>query len=223
MLGRQPGSLEAQKGESPWDLRGLEFRKKPATVGQACFWWWMGCVSCKWITKPNHQENKLLYGDASYLQPTATSATLGASLSAQIIPHTIKLQPLPAYKGEIDYKIIEAWIYSVNNYFTLTGSTDPNQQAHFAATLIQNAAALWLCTSGVDLKAVYWPRLKTRICYCFRPAGFLRHAPNELATIKQTGYVTGYIDTFKCICSKITSISDDKILDYFIRGLQTET
>ena len=64
---------------------------------------------------------------ASSSQPTAASAPLGATLSAQIILHTIKLQPPPAYKGEIDYKVIEAWIYSVDNYFALTGLTDPSQ------------------------------------------------------------------------------------------------
>ena len=26
----------------------------------------MGCAGCEWITKPNHQENKLLHGDASH-------------------------------------------------------------------------------------------------------------------------------------------------------------
>ena len=56
-----------------------------------------------------------------------TSAPLGAILSDQIILHTIKLQPPPVYKREIDYEVIEAWIYSVDNYFTLTGLTDPSQ------------------------------------------------------------------------------------------------
>ena len=70
---------------------------------------------------------------ASSSQPSAASAPLGATLSAQIILHTLKLQPLPAYKGEMDF---EVWTYSVDNYFTLTGLTDPNQLAHFAATLM---------------------------------------------------------------------------------------
>ena len=64
---------------------------------------------------------------ASSLQPAAASAPLGATLSAQIILHTIKLQPLPAYKEEMDYEVIEAWIHSVNNYFGLTSLTDPSQ------------------------------------------------------------------------------------------------
>ena len=66
MLGRHSGSLEAWKGELPQKLRGLELRKNPATLGQACFWWQMGYADCKWITKPNHQENNLLYGDTSH-------------------------------------------------------------------------------------------------------------------------------------------------------------
>ena len=57
----------------------------------------------------------------------ATSTPLGATLSCQIILHTIKLQPPTVYKGEMDYEVIEAWIYSVDNYFTLTGLTDPSQ------------------------------------------------------------------------------------------------
>ena len=62
---------------------------------------------------------------ASSFQPVAACAPLGATPSAQIIPHNIKLQHLPAYKGEVDYRVIEAWIYSVDNYFALTCLLDP--------------------------------------------------------------------------------------------------
>ena len=65
MSGRQPGSLEASKDKLPWDLRGLELGKEPATLGQTCFWWRIGCAGCEWITKSNHHGNKLLHGDAS--------------------------------------------------------------------------------------------------------------------------------------------------------------
>ena len=39
---------------------------------------------------------------SSSLQPAATSEPLGATLSAQVILHTIKLQTPPTYKWEID-------------------------------------------------------------------------------------------------------------------------
>ena len=51
------------------------------------------------------------------------------------------------------------------------------------------------------------------------PADYLHRAWNELAIIKQTSHVIGYIDAFKHICFKIPSISDDVMLDYFIHGL----
>ena len=63
----------------------------------------------------------------SFSQPTATSAPLGATLFTQYILYTIKLQPTLAYKREMDYKVIEAWIYNVNNYIALNGMTDPSQ------------------------------------------------------------------------------------------------
>ena len=71
----------------------------------------------------------------SYSQLEAASVPLSATLSAQIILHTIKLQ-LPASKGEMGYEVIEAWISTVDNYFALTGLTDPSQYAYFAATLM---------------------------------------------------------------------------------------
>ena len=64
---------------------------------------------------------------ASSLQPEAASAPLGVTLSAQIIPYTIKLKPPSLCKGEMGYEVIEAWFYSADNYFTLTGLTDPSQ------------------------------------------------------------------------------------------------
>ena len=43
---------------------------------------------------------------SSYLQPMAAFAPHSATLLAWIIPHNIKLQPLPMSKGEIDYEVI---------------------------------------------------------------------------------------------------------------------
>ena len=61
------------------------------------------------------------------LQPTGAFTPFSANSSAKIILHTTKLQLPPAYKGEMVYKFIEAWIYNVDNYFALTGLTDPSQ------------------------------------------------------------------------------------------------
>ena len=64
---------------------------------------------------------------ANYSQPEAASAPLATTTSAQIIPHTIKLNPPLICKAKTDYEIIESWIYNVDNYFTQTGLTDPSE------------------------------------------------------------------------------------------------
>ena len=40
--------------------------------------------------------------------------------------------------------------------------------------------------------------------------------------MRQTGKVSGYIDAFKRVCAKISNISDEEMLDHFIRGLQVD-
>ena len=105
----------------------------------------------------------------------------------------------------------------------LTGFTDPSQVAHFSATLILNAVALWLHTSGANLNAVKSPILKTQIRDCFRTDKFLHHVQDKFATSKQTGHIAGYIDLSKCIYSKFLSISDNEILDSSIHDLLKET
>ena len=42
---------------------------------------------------------------------------------------------------------------------------------------------------------------------------------NELAAIKWTSYVTVHIYVFKCVYSKIPSISNDEMLDHFLCGI----
>ena len=137
------------------------------------------------------------------------------------MPNAVKLKEPPQYNGAIDYELIEAWIFGVDNYYKLVGLTDEVQQARFAATLLIKNAALWLRSSGLDLDRTKWSTLKTQVRDYFRPADYRRRARDELATMKQQGKVTYYIDAFKRCCSKIANITDDEMLDRFVRGLST--
>ena len=64
--------------------------------------------------------------------------------SLQIMSHTIRLKEPPVYNGEMDYDLVESWIFNIDIYFVLVGLTDPIKQTRFAATLLQKQAALWL-------------------------------------------------------------------------------
>lgn len=81
-------------------------------------------------------------------------------MTTQVMPNAVKLKEPPVYDGSIDYELIEAWIFGVDNYYKLVGLTDEVQQARFAATLLVKNAALWLRSSGLNLDTTKWSTLK---------------------------------------------------------------
>ena len=83
-------------------------------------------------------------------------------------------------------------------------------------------AALWLRSSGIDLDRTKWSTLKIAIRDYFRPSDFKRHARDKLASMRQKPSITGYINAFKCCCAKIPSITDEEMLDRFMRGLSPD-
>ena len=100
--------------------------------------------------------------------------------------------------------------------------TDGIQQAHFATTLLTKQAALWLPSSGIDLDHTKWSTLKDLIRDYFHSSDFKHCVRDELASMRQKTSVTGYIDAFKCCCTKIPSITDKEMLDRFMRGLSPD-
>ena len=87
--------------------------------------------------------------------------------------------------------------------------------------MLTRNAALWLRSSNLDLNVTKFPTLKYELRVYFRPADYRRWARDDLANLKQQGPVTGYIDVFKRTCAKISSITDEEMLDRFVRGLAT--
>ena len=45
-------------------------------------------------------------------------------MTTQTIPGAVKLKEPPIYDGTMDYETIEAWLFAVENCFTLVGLTD---------------------------------------------------------------------------------------------------
>ena len=60
----------------------------------------------------------------------------------QLMTQAVKLKEPPTYKGQVDSKTIESWIYSVDNYCLLVGLTDEIQQACFAVMFLAKRTAL---------------------------------------------------------------------------------
>ena len=75
-------------------------------------------------------------------------------------------------------------MYSVDNYYALVGLTDAIQHTCFAATLLTKQAALWLCSSGIDLDHTKWSTLKDLIRDYFHSSDFKHCVRDELASMR---------------------------------------
>ena len=64
-----------------------------------------------------------------------------------MLQHTfaVKLEQLAKFEDQMDHEILATFIWQVENYMALTGTTDALQQACFASILLTNSAAIWLC------------------------------------------------------------------------------
>ena len=67
-----------------------------------------------------------------------------------------------------------------------------------------------------------WGTLKLELRSHFRPTVYHQRARDELANMRQMGKVAGYIDAFECVSAKISNISDEEMLDCFIRSLHVD-
>ena len=54
-------------------------------------------------------------------------------MKTQVVPNTVKLKKPLQYNGTINYDLIKAWIFGIDNYYKLVELTDEVQQARFAA------------------------------------------------------------------------------------------
>ena len=70
-------------------------------------------------------------------------------MTTQVMTNAVKLNKPLQYDNTIDYKLIEVWIFGVDNYYKLVRLTDEVQQTGFAAILLIKNAALWLRSAGL--------------------------------------------------------------------------
>lgn len=134
----------------------------------------------------------------------------------------IKLDQPARFEGQMDHEILATFIWSAENYFALTGLNDQVAQARLAAMWLTKSAAIWLRHQNYSFAMLTWQQLKTDMSHYFKPADFHRRARDKLARCKQTGAVAPYIDAMKRIEQQVHGITDDEMLDRFIRGLKPE-
>ena len=90
----------------------------------------------------------------------ATSATL-ESRPVNTFPNKLK-QPLKFY-GEKNFKVVESWVFYIDNYFTLSSILDENVKACPETILLFKTATVRLYKKAYPLVALKWTNLKQNI------------------------------------------------------------
>ena len=169
------------------------------------------------VQQTQQQVNALA---AQVATPAAPAAAVPAAVSAvtRLKPH----KPDPYSDTKVSGRP-EAWVFTVDTFFTASGIQDPDRVT-YVATLLRGAAALWwqshVRTVAAASRITTWDAFQTAFLEQFAPVSNTHHAPDRLSTLYQTKSVTQYTSTFRLLVLQIPNISADEQLDRYLRGLK---
>jgi len=154
------------------------------------------------------------------------AAGQSASSSSAPLPAGCRAVPPANFAGgRRDSESIESWLFSVEQYFDLTGLPDGLRRVQYAGSLLRGPALVWfrtMCSTQGHLAFI-----STWVLFCrelranFCPTNLTKLARDRLAYLRQTGSsVRDYVRDFRAVCLEIPLLSADERLDRFTRGLK---
>lgn len=128
------------------------------------------------------------------------------------------------YQGERQSALIDGWIRSMERYFECHATSDA-RKILFASSLLRGPADIWWRSVErlpEDRHITTWEDFKTNLENRFRHKNAHREARDRLATITHTTSVQTYIDEVHMVHLELPDITEDELMDKFIRGLQPD-
>lgn len=151
---------------------------------------------------------------------TMTSAN---ALSNNSSGYTRKVREPDVFNGERDAIVLEAWIYSLELYFSLVKIDNTQEKLLVGLSLLRNDAQLWYSQmSAFDSEHTPqdWDELKAALRNEFIPIDAIAKARDGMANLVQVSNVTSYINSFRRLLLQIPDMTPGVAQDKFIRGLK---
>ena len=135
---------------------------------------------------------------------------------------TLKLHTPPSYNGKSS---IENWTFQVENFLKGHANVDNKQAVTFTTSLLEGDAATWWRAQGLNEDAFKelqedWDKFKKEIEAHFRPVDSKKLARDKIANLRQRASVRNYTYEFRRLLLEIGNMSEEEMLDRFIRGLK---
>ena len=142
------------------------------------------------------------------------------------LPVAVPPPPANFSGGRRDSESIESWLFSVEQFFALTGLPDGMRQVQYAGSLLRGSALVWfrtMCSTAEHLAFIStWPLFCSELRANFCPTNMVKLARDRLAYLRQTSSsVRDYVREFRAVCLDIPALSADERLDRFTRGLKS--
>ena len=134
-----------------------------------------------------------------------------------------KVREPDVFNGERDAIILNAWIYSLELYFSLVHIDNAQEKLLVGLSLLRNDAQLWysqLSAFDSDHAPQDWDELKAALRNEFIPLDAVAKARDRMASLVQTSSVTVYINEFRRLLLQLPDITAGVAQDKFIRGLK---
>jgi len=142
-------------------------------------------------------------------------------------------QRLRPFDGRRDVRILDAYIDSLENYFTVASMLTEASKIAIAVSYLENTAATWWKShirstrensNGTPhtQRITTWTSMKKGLLAEFYPTDVIRAARDRLASLRQTGSVKDYADRFRNIELQIPDLSESEKVDRFRRGLKDD-
>lgn len=116
----------------------------------------------------------------------------------------------------------DAWIFEMEQYFAVTNMA-PDTQTPYAVAFLRDMASTWwrsVVRQKPELLRVNWATFKEQLLTRFRPIEASKTARTMLNTLKQTGTVSDYCNTFFRQLQLIDDMAMADQIDRFTRGLK---
>src|SRR3954469_23916777 len=123
-------------------------------------------------------------------------------------------------KGSVDL-----WIFQMQQYLLATGIKNDEQAVYLATNLLRGDAATWwrhhfkrITNDGDALPN--WKQFEGLLSRKFKPVNTTKVARDTLARLRQTSSVKAYNAAFTSTILEIPNISEEEMVDRYVRGLK---
>jgi hypothetical protein len=134
-----------------------------------------------------------------------------------------KLTVPEPYNGTRSPKVIDTWLFTIQEYCDLAKILE-HDKVSFAASLLRDNAKAWWRSLHLHGKIPKdFNEFENELRLAFRPSDAVRSARNQLAALQQRGSVQTYVVRFRDLALEIPDLSAAEALDRFVRGLRDKT